>query len=135
MRTGRLILIAFVVLVVTLGLGYAWGASGRASAERALQEVRAQAELSEARGRILEARVSLYNVNFGDAQRQLEEARAPLARVRARYQDEGKRDAAESIAAAIAHVQEAQRLASKLDPSANTQAGQALDAIKTATSR
>jgi len=135
MRTGRLILIGLVVLVVTLGLGFAWGASGRAAAERALEETRAQMDLADARGHILEARVSLYNVNFGDAQRQLEDAKAPLTRARARYQDGGKHDAAEGISAALAHVQEAQRLAGKLDLSANNQANEALTAIKTATSR
>ena len=135
MRIGKLILIAFVVLVVTLGIGYGWGASGRAAAQKALEDAREQADLSEARGRILEGRVSLYNVNFGDAQRQFEDAKAPLTRARDRYQSDGKRDAAEGIGAALAHVQEAQRLAGKLDPSANNQASQALDAIKAATSR
>ena len=132
---GKLILTGFIVLVVTFGLGFAWGASGRRAAERALDEARAQADLSEARGRILDARVSLYNVNFGDAQRQLEDARAPLTRARDRYQQEGKRDAAESLSTALARVQDAQRLAAKLDQGANSQASQALDAIKTATSR
>lgn len=135
MRIGKLILIGLVVLLVTLGLGYAWGASGRTAAERALEDVRAQADISEARGRILEGRVSLYNVNFGDAQRQFEDAKAPLTRARERYQNDGKRDAAEGISAALAHVQEAQRLAAKLDQGANSQAGQALEAIKAATSK
>ena len=135
MSIGRLILIGLVVLVVTLGLGFAWGASGRAAAERALDEARAQVDLSEARGRILEARVSIYNVNFGDAQRQLEDARAPLTRARDRYQEEGKRDAADSLSTALARVQDAQRLAAKLDQGANSQASEALNAIKAATSR
>ena len=135
MRLARLVLIGFIVLIVTLGLGFAWGASGRSAAEKALDEAREQADISEARGRILEARVSLYNVNFGDAQRQFEDAKAPLTRARERYLKDGKRDAAEGMAAALAHVQEAQRLAGKLDPSANNQASQALDAIKAATSR
>lgn len=135
MRLGRLALIGFVILVVTLGLGFAWGAAGRRAAEHALEETKQQIDLAEARGRILEARVSLYNVNFGDAQRQLEDAKGPLNRVLEGYQAAGRRDAAEGIRAAIAHVQEAQRLAGKLDQSANTQANEALNAIKAATSR
>ena len=135
MRTGKLILIGFVVLIVTLGIGFIWGASGRSAAEKALEDARAQMDLADARGHILEARVSLYNVNFGDAQRQLEDAKAPLARVRDRYQADGKRDAADGISAAVAHVQEAQRLAGKLDQAANSQANEALEAIKTATSK
>jgi hypothetical protein len=135
MRPAKLALIGLVVLIVTLGLGFAWGASGRKTAERALDDATQQLDLAEARGRLLEARVSLYNVNFGDAQRQLEDAKVPLGRVRERYQAEGKRDAAEGIAAALAHVQEAQRLAGKLDQSANSQANEALTAIKAATSK
>jgi hypothetical protein len=74
-------------------------------------------------------------VNFGDAQRQFEEAKAPLTRARDRYQQDGKRDAAEALSAAITHVQEAQSLASRLDQNANNQASEALKAIQVATSK
>ena len=124
-----------VALVVCLGLGYGWGASGRFSVERSLDDTRQQLDLAEARGRILDARVSLYNVNFGDASRNLEEAKPALRRVRERYQDAGRSDAAGSIEAAIRHVEEAQRLAGKLDQASNAKAGEALEAIKVATSR
>jgi hypothetical protein len=76
--------IAFAVLValfVTLGLGYAWGSSGKLSLTSALDETKQQLDIAEARGHLLDARVSLYNVNFGDASRQFEEAKAPLRRV------------------------------------------------------
>jgi hypothetical protein len=135
MRGIKLVLTAIVVLVVALGLGFAWGASGRVAAQRAVEETKQQLDLAEARGKLLEARVSLYNVNFGDAQRQLEDAKAPLTRARDRYQQDGKRDAAEGISAALTHVQEAQRLAAKLDQNANNQASEALKAIQVATSR
>jgi hypothetical protein len=135
MRGAKLVLTAAAVLLVALGLGFAWGASGRVTAQRALGDVRQQLDLAEARGRILEARVSLYNVNFGDAQRQLEESKVPLTRARDQYQQAGKRDAAEALSAALTHVQEAQRLASKLDQNANSQANEALKAIQVATSK
>jgi hypothetical protein len=135
MRGPKLVLIALGALLIALGLGFAWGASGRLTAQRTLDDVRQQLDLAEARGRILEARVSLYNVNFGDAQRQLEEAKAPLTRARDQYQQEDKRDAAEALSAALTHVQEAQRLAGKLDQAANTQASEALKAIQVATSK
>jgi hypothetical protein len=135
MRGLKLVLIGLVVVVVVLGLGFAWGASGRIAAQRAVDETKQQLDLAEARGRLLEARVSLYNVNFGDAQRQLEDAKAPLTRARDRYQQDGKRDAAEGISAALAHIQEAQRLAAKLDQNANNQASEALKAIQVATSK
>jgi len=135
MRGAKLVLTGVVVVLVVLGLGFAWGASGRVTAQRALDDAKQQLDLAEARGRLLEARVSLYNVNFGDAQRQLEDAKAPLTAVRDRYQEQGKRDAAESMTTALARVQEAQRLAAKLDQNANSQAGEALKAIQVATSK
>lgn len=132
---GKLVLSVFFGLVICLGLGFAWGASGRITLQAALDDARQQLDVAESRGRILDARVSLYNINFGDASRHLEEAKAPLRRVRARYQDAKRPDAASAIDAAVSHVEEAQRLAGKLDQSANTKAGEALEAIKVATSR
>jgi hypothetical protein len=134
LRGPKLILAVAIALVVALGLGFAWGSSGRVTAQRALDDAKQQLDLAEGRGRVLEARVSIYNVNFGDAQRQLEEAKAPLTRARDRYQDQGKREAADALSAALARVQEAQRLAGKLDQNANTQANEALKAIQVATS-
>ena len=133
--TGKLILSAFVALIVCVGLGFGWGASGRSEDRTALDHAKQQLDLAEARGHILEGRVSLYNNNFGDASRHFEDAKVPLRRLRARYQNAGARDAASSVDAAIAGVEEGQRLASKLDPSANNKAMEALDAIKLAVAR
>ena len=134
-RIGRLVLIALVIAVVILGLGYAWGSSGRYTMQSALDDARQWLDVAEARGEILDARVSLYNMNFGDASRRLEDAKAPLRRTRQRYADDDKTDAARSIAAALEHLDEAQRLAGKLDQAANSKAGEALEAIKVATAK
>jgi hypothetical protein len=135
MTRGRMVLTIVVALVVCLGLGYAWGSSGRRILETALDDSGQQLDLAEARGALLDARVSLYNNNFGDASRRFEDAKVPLRKVKARYQDAGQSEAASSIDAALTHVDEAQRLAGKLDPSANARAGEALEAIKVATQR
>jgi hypothetical protein len=135
MSRGRLVLAAIGVLIICVGLGYAWGASGRGLVETALDETRQELDLAEARGALLDARVSLYNNNFGDASRRFEEAKEPLRRVKDRYQDGGESDAATNIDAALRHVEEAQRLAGKLDPGANTRAGEALEAIRVAAQR
>jgi hypothetical protein len=132
---AKLILAVFIALVASLGLGFAWGASGRMTLQTLLDDTRQQLDLAEARGQILDARVSLYNNNFGDASRHFEEAKAPLRRVKERYQDARRPDAASTIDAAIGHVEEGQRLAGKLDASANARAGEALEAIKVATAR
>jgi hypothetical protein len=133
----RIVRLAFLVLglvIVLLGFGYVWGASGRSGIQTALEETRQQFDISEARRYVLDARVSLYNMNFGDASSKLEEAKAPLRRIRQRHADDGKDDAVRSLAAALEHVEEAQRLAGKLDPAANSKAGEALEAIRVATS-
>jgi hypothetical protein len=131
----RIALSALVALVVALGLGYAWGASGRVRAQNALDDARQQLDMAEARSALLEARVSLYNVNFGDASLHFEEAKTPLRRVRDRYQEAGKNAAAGSISAALEHIDEGQRLSGKLDQAANTKANDALQAMKVASSQ
>ena len=134
-RIGKLILIVAVSIVVVLGLGYAWGASGRGTMQTALDEARQKLDVAEARGLILDARVSLYNMNFGDASRRFEEAKDPLRRIRQRYVDAGSTDAVRSVSAGLEHLEEAQRLAGKLDPAANSKAGEALEALKVATAK
>lgn len=135
MRRGRIFLVVLGILIVCLGLGYAWGASGRRAMEAALDGARQELDLAQARGALLDARVSLYNNNFGDASRRLEDAKGPLRKVKERYQDGRKNDAAASIDAALTHVEEAQRLAGKLDPAANSRTGEALEAIKVASQK
>jgi hypothetical protein len=135
MTRTRLVLAAIGALIITLGLGYAIGGSGRFTLQNALDDTRVRLDVAEARGHLLEARVSLYNVNFGDASRHFEEAKAPLRRVRERFQNLGKNAAAGSIGAALEHVEEGQRLAGKLDQAANAKANDALEAIRVAASQ
>ncbi len=133
--SGKLIMSVFVVVVVALGAGFGWGASGRYQLQSALNDATQQVDLAEARGLILDGRLSLYNNNFGDASRHFEEAKVPLRRLKQRYQDEGKRGAASGIDAAVGQLEEAQRLTGKLDLSANNKAAEALDAVKVAASK
>ena len=134
-RIGKLVLAGAVVVLVVLGLGYAWGASGRGTLQAALTDAQQRLDVAEARGHILDARVSLYNVNFGDASRRFEDAKEPLRRIRQRYADAGSTDAVRSVSAALEHLDEAQRLSGKLDAAANSKAGEALEAIKVATAK
>ena len=133
-RIGRLVLIAAIAILVVLGLGYAWGVSGRSSLQTSLDDARQRLDMADARALVLDARVSLYNNNFGDASRRFEEAKDPLRRIRQRYVDAGNTDSVRSLSAAIEHLEEAQRLAGKLDPAANSKAGEALEAVRVATS-
>jgi hypothetical protein len=135
MTRTRIVILAGVALAVALGVGYAMGGSGRFTLQHALDDARGQLDLADARGHLLEARVSLYNVNFGDASRHFEESKGPLRRVRERFQRVGKNAAAGSIAAALEHAEEGQRLAGKLDQAANAKANDALEAIRVAASQ
>jgi hypothetical protein len=129
MTQGRKILIGLAIVVVIFGLGYAWGASGRGALRSMAEEAAQGLALAEARGAILEARVSLYNNNFGDASRQLESAKESLRRLRDRYDEAGDRDGAARVDAAVRQVEVAQSQAGKLDSGAQTSAAQALDAL------
>lgn len=130
--TSKLILSAFIALIVCVGVGFGWGAAGRSELRAALDVAKQQLDLAEARAQILDGRVSLYNNNFGDASRHFEEAKVPLRRIKQRNQDEGNRDAASGIDAALGQLEEAQRLTGKLDLAANSKAGDALEAIRVA---
>lgn len=132
MRGYKLVLGIVILILIALGFGFAWGASGRVTAQKALDTAQQQLDLADARGHILDARVSLYNVNFGDAQRDLDDAKAPLTRAHDRAPS---REVQNALSAALSHVQEAQRLASRLDPNANNQANEALKSIQIATSK
>lgn len=135
MTRGRIALIGLATLIIVLGLGYAWGSSGRGIVQTALEESRQRLDLAEARGALLDARVALYNNNFGEASRRFEDAKGPLRRVKDRMQDAGESRSASGIDAALRLVNEGQIMAGKLDPSANARAGEALEAIRVATQR
>jgi hypothetical protein len=131
---GKIILSVFIALIVCFGLGFGWGRSGRAGLDASLEATRQQLDVAEARGHLLDARVSLYSINFGDASRHLEEAKPTLRRVRDRYQTARQTDAAARIDAALGLVDEAQRMAGKLDQAANSKTGEALEAVRAAAS-
>jgi hypothetical protein len=125
-KTG-LIVIA-VVLVALLG-GFLWGASGKSTLDRALQRSELRNELLEARGAALAARIDVYNTNFGEASRHLEDARAVSGRAVQRLQSLGRDDDMKQLQSALASIEDAQRLAGKLDLAANARAGEAAKAI------
>ena len=132
MARGKLIGSVIIAIVVALGFGYVWGSSGRFDAQHALDETRQQLDLAEARGQLLDARVSLYNLNFGEAVKHFEETKAPLQRAQQRYREVGNSAAAGSIATALERVTEGQQLAGKLDQAAGAKAVEAFEAIRDA---
>jgi hypothetical protein len=74
---------------------------------------------------VLDARVAIYSVNFGEASAHLENARGLLRRADERLAGLGRAEEAAQMKTALATIDEAQRMAGKLDPNANTRAGDA----------
>lgn len=121
---ARLISVAVALLVAALG-GWLWGTSGRSAIARALEASELRGELLGARAATLDARVAVYSVNFGDASRHLEDARGLLRRANERLESLSRDDEVKQVETALAGIDDAQRLAGKLDQNANSRAGEA----------
>jgi hypothetical protein len=73
--------------------------------------------------------VAIYSVNFGEASRHLEGARGLLGRADDRLKSLGRDDDVRQVRTALASIDEAQRMAGKLDQSANSRAGEAAKVV------
>ena len=112
-------------LLVALFAGWIWGTSGQSDAVGALETAELRGELLGARAAILDARVAIYSVNFGEASGHLENARGLLRRAEERFKRLGRDDEVKQVQAALTTIDDAQRMAGKLDQSANSRAGDA----------
>jgi hypothetical protein len=121
MTKAKLVLGIAAGLAVALLAGWIWGRSGRSDMARALQT----SELLGGRAAVLDARVAIYSVNFGEASRHLEGARGLLGRAAERLKSLGRDDELKQVQTALASIDDAQRMAGKLDQSANSRAGDA----------
>lgn len=128
MNKAKFALGLLIALVVVLFAGWFWGASGTADLTRRLEASELRNDLLTARGSVLDARLALYSVNFGDASRHLEEARSALRRAEAQLETLGRGDEVKRLQPAFARIDESQQLAGKLDQTANARAA---DAAKT----
>jgi len=122
---ARLVLGITGGLLVALLAGWIWGTSGQSDATRALETAELNGELLGARAAILDARVAIYSVNFGEASGHLENARGLLRRAEERLTRLVLDDEVKQVQAALRCIDDAQRMAGKLDQSANSRAGDA----------
>jgi hypothetical protein len=125
MTKAKLVLGIVVALAVALLAGLIWGASGRSEVARALEASELRGELLGARAAVLDARVAIYNNNFGETSGHLEGARGLLRRADERLKRLGRNDEITRMQTVLASVDDAQRLAGKLDQSAGVRAGEA----------
>jgi hypothetical protein len=119
--------------LLALAAGYAWGASGRLALQSRLHDADLRVHVSDARTRLLAARVDLYSLNFGAATGNLEAAKVPMQAVLQRYQGDGETARVTDAQSALASVEKARRLAAQLDQSAQGAAADALAALERAT--
>ena len=112
--------------VVTFGIGWLVGASGRAGAERQVAALEERAEFAQARALVSDGRVSLFLVNFGDASKHFEEARGLVEKAQTRLRETGQAERAGRLEIVLTHLRDAQRLAASLDSSAQGAAAEAL---------
>jgi hypothetical protein len=125
----KLILGVTVGLIVCVLAGWVWGRSGRSDIVRSLDAAELRSDLRGARAAVLDARVAIYSVNFGEASSHLENARNLLRRADERLKTLGRDDAVRQVDTALTTIDDAQRMAGKLDQSANSRAGEAAKTI------
>ena len=123
-----------IAAVVIFGAGWLVGSSGRSTADQDRRVFEERADFSAARALILDGRVSLFLVNFGDASRRFEEARAIVERAQGRLRESGQAERAGRLEIVLTQLREAQRLSSSLDASAQNAAAEALRALDAAAS-
>ena len=122
---AKLILGVAVALMVAFLGGWSWATWSHSDTAGAFQTAELRAELLGARAAVLDARVAIYSVNFGEASAHLENARGLLRRADERLAGLGRAEKADQMKTALATIDDAQRMAGKLDPNANTGAGDA----------
>jgi hypothetical protein len=127
---AKMILGGIAAVLVALLAGFLWGASGKTTIERALERSELRTELLEARSAALAARVDIYNTNFGETSRHLEEARSSTTRAVQRLERLDREAEAQRLQAALGPIEEAQRLASKLDLGANARTAEAIKTLE-----
>jgi hypothetical protein len=126
----KITLKALLVMLVALALavlgGWIWGARGQWRSGDALAKAGVSLHLSNARGSMLAARVNLFEVNFGDAARSLEDAKADLLTAAQAFEGMRLKDEAAAARDVAARVDEARQLAGRLDQTANTRLAEAI---------
>ena len=113
-------------IVLAFGVGWIYGASGKSDLELKGRSAIERAETTEIRTRILDGRVSLYQMNFGEATKHFAEAAASVERMQAVLREQGSADRVARLDVVLNHIREAQRLAVSLDQNAQNAAAEAL---------
>jgi hypothetical protein len=125
----KIVLWGLLAAAVLLAAGWLWGASGRWDAQAGLRDSELRLRLSEARGALASARVDLFELNYGQASRHLEQARGALNDSARRLEEDRRQEAAAGVRDALAKTVEAQQLAAGVNTTANERAADALKSL------
>jgi hypothetical protein len=113
-----------IVVVLVLG-AWLYGRSTTAPARAEADATRLRVMLLESRAQVLDAQLSLYAANFGNAAQHLEYAKPPLTAASTELTRIGNAELAAKADAAMQQVATARDLAAKLSLDANSRAGEA----------
>jgi hypothetical protein len=119
-----------LAIFVAFGVGWLSGRSGRSDLQTAARVATERADIAEARSFVLDGRVNLFQMNFGEAAKRFGEAQTTVQRAQTGLREAGQADRATTLDAAIAALREAQRLALALDQGAHSQAEKAAQVLK-----
>lgn len=124
MTASEYVIVGFALIITAI---VAWwsGASGKRKVSRLLEASAQRLRWVEARSRLLEARVDLYAVNFGDAARHLDESKTILRSASPPLTHRRSADDVKQLQLAVTAIDEAQRLALNMDQGANTRVAEA----------
>jgi hypothetical protein len=117
--------IALAVVAMLVVGAWFYGRTSTAPDRAQADAIRLRAMLLESRTQVLDAQLSLYTTNFGNAAQHLEYARPPLAAASNALRERDHEDLAIKADAALEHVMAARDLAAKLSLDANSRAGEA----------
>ncbi len=117
--------IATAVVVLLVVGAWLYGRSSTAPDRAAADAARLRMMLLESRAQVLDAQLSLYAANFGNAAQHLEYAKPPLTAASSELTRLGNAELAAKADAAMQQVTTARDLAAKLSLDANSKAGEA----------
>jgi hypothetical protein len=117
--------IALAVVVLLVVGAWLYGRSSTAPDRDAADRTLLRMMLLESRAQVLDAQISLYSTNFGNAAQHLEYAKPPLAAASVELRRLDFDDLATKADGALQQVTTARDLAAKLSLDANSKAGEA----------
>jgi hypothetical protein len=117
--------LGLAAVAVLVAGAWAYGRSSAAPDRVAADATRLRMMVLDARAQVLDAQLSLYAANFGNAAQHLEYAKPPLAEATNALRDQDQDELATKIDAALQQVMTGRDLAAKLSLDANSRAAEA----------